>query len=53
MEILTCENVVKAYGRGETRVEALRGVSLRVERGAFAARRAVSIDLASALREEV
>ncbi len=37
MEILTCENVVKTYGRGETRVEALRGVSLRVERGAFVA----------------
>ncbi|MCB6365164.1 ABC transporter ATP-binding protein [Intestinibacillus massiliensis] len=37
MEILQVEKLCKTYGQGETRVEALRDVSLRLEKGEFAA----------------
>jgi putative ABC transport system ATP-binding protein len=35
--VLDVRNVSKTYGAGETAVQALRGVSLRVERGAYVA----------------
>ena len=37
MEILQVEKLCNTYGQGETRVEALRDVSLRLEKGEFAA----------------
>ncbi|SDO22665.1 putative ABC transport system ATP-binding protein [Eubacterium maltosivorans] len=37
MEILRCEGVTKAYGKGENAVHALRGIDLTVEKGEFAA----------------
>lgn len=35
MEILKVENVCKIYGKGETKVTALDGVSFSVEKGEF------------------
>jgi putative ABC transport system ATP-binding protein len=35
--VLSIQNVTKVYGEGDTTVHALRGVSLRVERGDFVA----------------
>ena len=37
MEILKVENLVKTYGKGETKVNALDGVSFSVEKGEFVA----------------
>lgn len=37
MEILRCEGVQKVYGSGGSRVDALRGVDLSVDRGEFVA----------------
>ncbi len=37
MEILRTENLVKTYGDGESRVNAVDGISLSVEQGEFAA----------------
>lgn len=37
MEILKVENLVKSYGKGETKVNALDGVSFSVEKGEFVA----------------
>lgn len=37
MEILKVENLCKTYGKGETRVEALKNVSFSMEKGEFAA----------------
>lgn len=37
MKILECRNLVKVYGRGETAVRALDGISLAVEKGEFLA----------------
>ena len=37
MEILNAQHLCKTYGRGEARVDALKDVSLRLERGEFAA----------------
>ncbi|WP_195267353.1 ABC transporter ATP-binding protein [Eubacterium sp. 1001713B170207_170306_E7] len=37
MEILRCEGVTKAYGKGENAVHALRGIDLTIEKGEFAA----------------
>ena len=36
MEVLRVENLCKVYGKGETRVEALKNVSLSMEKGEFA-----------------
>ena len=33
MAVITCENVTKIYGSGETRIAALDGVDLSVEPG--------------------
>ncbi|MBR4758649.1 MAG: ABC transporter ATP-binding protein [Lachnospiraceae bacterium] len=35
MEILRCEGLTKTYGSGETKVDALRGVDLSVNKGEF------------------
>lgn len=35
MEILTATNLCKTYGKGETRVDALKGVTLSVAKGEF------------------
>ena len=37
MEVLRVENLCKVYGKGETRVEALKNVSFSMEKGEFAA----------------
>lgn len=37
MSILSAENLVKVYGKGENEVVALNGVSLEIERGEFVA----------------
>ncbi len=37
MEILRVENLCKTYGKGEAKVEALKNVSLSLEKGEFAA----------------
>lgn len=37
MEILKVQNLYKTYGKGETRVNALKNVSLSLDRGEFAA----------------
>ena len=37
MEILKVENLCKTYGKGETKVDALKNVSFSLERGEFAA----------------
>ena len=37
MEVLRVENHCKVYGKGETRVEALKNVSFSMEKGEFAA----------------
>ena len=37
MRVIETENLTKIYGEGENRVEALAGVSLKVERGGWAA----------------
>lgn len=37
MEILRTENLKKTYGEGDTKVHALRGVDLQVEKGEFVA----------------
>ncbi len=37
MEILTCSGVEKIFGAGDTRVTALRGIDLKIEKGEFAA----------------
>lgn len=37
MKILECRNLVKVYGRGETAVRALDGISLAVDKGEFLA----------------
>ena len=37
MEILKVENLIKTYGKGETKVNALDGVSFSVEKGEFVA----------------
>lgn len=37
MEILRVENLIKTYGKGENRVQALAGVSFSVEKGEFLA----------------
>ena len=35
MEILKTENLIKTYGKGEVKVEALRGVNITVNKGEF------------------
>ncbi|MGR3779533.1 ABC transporter ATP-binding protein [Bacillus paramycoides] len=35
MEVVRLENVVKTYGEGETRVQALKGINLSIHRGEF------------------
>ena len=37
MELLRCEGIKKVYGRNESRIEVLRGVSFSVERGELTA----------------
>ena len=37
MEILKVENLCKVYGSGEARVDALKNVSLSMQRGEFGA----------------
>lgn len=37
MEILKTENLCKTYGSGETKVDALKNVSLSIEKGTFCA----------------
>lgn len=37
MRILTAENLYKIYGKGESEVRALDGVSLAIEEGEFLA----------------
>ena len=37
MEILRVENLCKTYGKGEAKVDALKGVSFSLEKGEFAA----------------
>ncbi len=37
MEILKVENLIKTYGKGETQVNALDGISFSVEKGEFVA----------------
>ena len=35
MEILRVENLTKSYGKNETKVDAIKNVSLSVEKGTF------------------
>ena len=35
MNILTVQDICKTYGKGETKVEALKNVSFSVEKGEF------------------
>ncbi len=44
MEILKTENLSKTYGAGETRVEALKGVSFSVSKGEFVSIVGPSVD---------
>lgn len=37
MEILKVENLVKSYGSGDTKVEALKGINLSIKKGEFVA----------------
>lgn len=37
MEILRVENLTKSYGKNETKVDAIKNVSLSVEKGTFIA----------------
>lgn len=37
MEILSCKNVRKCYGKGQQQVTALDGIDLSVEKGEFVA----------------
>lgn len=37
MEILRCENITKIFGKGDSRVTALNGIDLSVEKGEFVA----------------
>ena len=37
MSIVTCENLIKTYRQGEVTVNALRGVSLAIDKGGFVA----------------
>ena len=37
MELLRCEGIKKIYGRNESRIEVLRGISFSVEKGEFTA----------------
>lgn len=37
MEILKVENLVKTYGKGETKVNAIDGISFSIEKGEFVA----------------
>ncbi|MED2642965.1 ATP-binding cassette domain-containing protein, partial [Bacillus thuringiensis] len=35
MEIVRIENVVKSYGEGNSRVDALKGINLSIQQGEF------------------
>ena len=37
MELLRCEGIKKIYGRNESRIEVLRGISFSVEKGELTA----------------
>lgn len=37
MEILKVQNLCKTYGKGDTKVDALKNVSFSLEKGEFAA----------------
>ena len=35
MEILRVENLTKSYGKGETKVDALKNINLSINKGEF------------------
>ncbi|GAA0104041.1 hypothetical protein UT300013_06630 [Paraclostridium sordellii] len=37
MEILRVENLTKSYGKGETKVDALKNINLSINKGEFVA----------------